>query len=174
MSASLLRPWQSQGTTTIKCGENTLPASQAQQLKRQRHKGRTSNVLNKIWSALQTHLQGVDGATLLVKPAIKIIHVTLLSLNWLYEDLSVVIFGLQGFLDEMAAIIPRLPGQDTPLGDEACAMKLERDHRVGTAMHMLHSGREVLCLIKEGVRAYIPIIETTLELKQSCWRHRGP
>jgi hypothetical protein len=35
---------------------------------------------NGLWSALQTHLQGVDGATLPVIPEIEILHVTLLSL----------------------------------------------------------------------------------------------
>ncbi|OLP45939.1 hypothetical protein BJF95_14535 [Rhizobium oryziradicis] len=67
-----------------------------------------------MWSALQTHLQGIDGATLLVEPAIKIIHVTLLSLNWLHSDLNGVIFGLQGFLDDMPAIIPRCPHKMIP------------------------------------------------------------
>jgi len=35
---------------------------------------------NGLWSALQTRLQGVDGATLPVIPEIEILHVTLLSL----------------------------------------------------------------------------------------------
>jgi hypothetical protein len=37
-------------------------------------------VRNGLWSALQTHLQGVDGATLPVEPEIVILHATLLSL----------------------------------------------------------------------------------------------
>jgi hypothetical protein len=37
-------------------------------------------VRNGLWSALQTHLQGVDGATLPVEPEIEILHATLLSL----------------------------------------------------------------------------------------------
>lgn len=36
---------------------------------------------NRLWSALQTHLQGADGATCPVEPEIIVIHVTLLSLE---------------------------------------------------------------------------------------------
>jgi len=33
-----------------------------------------------------------------------------------------------------------------------------------------HGGRETMCLIDRQPRAYVPIIETTLEPKQDCWR----
>ncbi|RVG82520.1 hypothetical protein CN177_14595 [Sinorhizobium meliloti] len=43
--------------------------------------GRRDVVRNGLWSALQTHLQGVDGATLPVEPVMIILHATLLSLE---------------------------------------------------------------------------------------------
>lgn len=49
------------------------------------HEGQTRKVYfkrNGLWSALQTHLQGVDGTTRPVVPEIEIVHVTLLSLEW--------------------------------------------------------------------------------------------
>ncbi|UIY30291.1 hypothetical protein LZK73_06610 [Neorhizobium galegae] len=48
------------------------------------HEGQTRKRVferNGLWSALQTHLQGVDGTTCPVIPEIKIVHVTLLSLE---------------------------------------------------------------------------------------------
>jgi uncharacterized protein YjiS (DUF1127 family) len=38
-------------------------------------------------------------------------------------------------------------------------------------MRLPHGRPESLSLIVGPDRVYIPIIETTLELKQSCWRH---
>ena len=37
-------------------------------------------------------------------------------------------------------------------------------------MHWTHGRRESLCLIDGRSRDYIPIIETTLEPSQGCWR----
>jgi hypothetical protein len=36
-----------------------------------------SSLRNGLWSALQTHLQGIDGTTLPVEPEIEIVHVTI-------------------------------------------------------------------------------------------------
>ncbi|KAA9386284.1 hypothetical protein F4V89_15685 [Neorhizobium galegae] len=43
---------------------------------------------NGLWSALQTHLQGVDGTTCPVVPEIEIVHVILLSLDKHASEIS--------------------------------------------------------------------------------------
>ena len=40
-------------------------------------------------------------------------------------------------------------------------------------MHQTHGGCESLCLIAEVRWGYIPVIETTLEPKQGCWRQEA-
>ncbi|KQV34717.1 hypothetical protein ASE37_14460 [Rhizobium sp. Root268] len=65
------------------------------------HEGQTrkrmSSLRNGLWSALQTHLQGLAGATLPVEPEIEILHVTLLSLS------AVFTLSTRAFLQKSAA-----------------------------------------------------------------------